>query len=236
MSATRTLPQCSRPGSSRWPGLRRKNVTLSAALHRRAHHGAARAVDAARQVDRDDRRAARVHRLDQRARLARRPARSSPAPNSASTMTPAPGDALRRAPARSPVPARAPPRPHRPSAPPRSPSSISAHRVAALGQQRAPRRSRRRHCCPGPPRPATRGAERMARDRVGDRAPGLLHQRRCRAMPPAIARRSPRPFRRASEARSSRSPPGQASATSQAHRKTPGNQCWLWACSQSATQ
>ena len=41
-----------------------------ARLHRDAHHGAARTVDAARQIDRDDRRAARVHRVDQCARLA----------------------------------------------------------------------------------------------------------------------------------------------------------------------
>ena len=32
MSATSIVPQCSRPGSSRWPGLRRKNVTVSVAL------------------------------------------------------------------------------------------------------------------------------------------------------------------------------------------------------------
>ena len=68
MSATSTGPQCSRPGSSRWPGFRRKNVTVSLALDRRAHHRAAVAVDAARQIDRDDRDAGRVDRLDHRAR------------------------------------------------------------------------------------------------------------------------------------------------------------------------
>ena len=69
MSATSTGPQCSRPGSSRWPGFRRKNVTVSLALHRRAHHRAAVAVDAARQIDGDDRHAGR-----------RSSPRSSPAP------------------------------------------------------------------------------------------------------------------------------------------------------------
>ena len=50
-----TGPQCSRPGSSRWPGLRRKKVTVCAGLDRHAHHRAGGAVDPARQIDRDHR-------------------------------------------------------------------------------------------------------------------------------------------------------------------------------------
>ena len=57
-------------GQQHVTGLAAKERDALGGLHRRAHHGAARAVDAARQVDRDDRRAARVHRLDQRARHA----------------------------------------------------------------------------------------------------------------------------------------------------------------------
>ena len=82
-----------RPGISKWPSLRRKKVTVSLRVDRGPHDRAGRAVDAARQIDRDDGPARRrVHRLDRAAR-APSTARSRPAPNSASTITPAPSRA-----------------------------------------------------------------------------------------------------------------------------------------------
>ena len=52
--------RCIRPGRSRWPGFRRKKVTVSTARPRRADDLSGAAVDAARQVDREDRQAGAV--------------------------------------------------------------------------------------------------------------------------------------------------------------------------------
>ena len=64
ISASRTSPQCSRPGSSRWPGLRRKKVMVVVGIDGDALDGAAGAIDAARQIHGMDGRAGGIHRLD----------------------------------------------------------------------------------------------------------------------------------------------------------------------------
>ena len=51
MSASRTSPHSARPGSSRWPGFRRKKVTVRVACTTGPAAGARRAVEAARHVD-----------------------------------------------------------------------------------------------------------------------------------------------------------------------------------------
>ena len=78
MSATRTRPHCMRPGSSRCAGFLRKKVTVSVGAHRGPHDGSRGAVDAARQIDREHRRAVGVDRLDHRARLRRSTGRLKP--------------------------------------------------------------------------------------------------------------------------------------------------------------
>ena len=70
ISATRTRPQCLRPGISRCAGLRRKNVTVSTALIAAPITAPGRAVDPARQVDGEHRRAVGVDRLDHLERVA----------------------------------------------------------------------------------------------------------------------------------------------------------------------
>ncbi len=177
MSATRTLPACSRPGSSTWPGLRRKNVTLSRAVtaapitaplaplmplgRSTATIGAplafiasiiARAlpVDHAiepRTEQRIDDDAGAFHGVRRR-----RLDRSLPELRSLGRI------ALQR----SGVPEQQDP-----------------HLIAALGQH--PRRHEAVAAIvarPGDDEHAR--AERMTRDRVGDRAAGLLHQRDAR--------------------------------------------------------
>ena len=86
MSATTTSPHSVRPGISTWPGFRRKKVTVTSALHRRAARLSRQAVEARGHVDRHHRHAGAIDR----------PASSagksfdSPAPNSASTISPRP--------------------------------------------------------------------------------------------------------------------------------------------------
>ena len=58
------------PAAARGRACGGRTSPLSRGLDRSAHHRAGRAVDAARQIDRDDRHAARIHRLDHRARRA----------------------------------------------------------------------------------------------------------------------------------------------------------------------
>ena len=60
MSARRTSPHSVRPGSSRWPGFRRKKVTVRVACTTGPATVPVRAVQAARHVDGDDRPAAGV--------------------------------------------------------------------------------------------------------------------------------------------------------------------------------
>ena len=89
MSATSTGPQCSRPGSSRWPGFLRKNVTVSLAL-------TAAPITApllplmplGRSTATTGTPAALIASII--ARAGPSTGRSRPAPNSASTMRPAP--------------------------------------------------------------------------------------------------------------------------------------------------
>ena len=68
MSATEIAPQWSRPGKRRCPGFLRKKVTVCAALTAFPITAPGRAVDAARQIDRNDRRRLRVHAFDHGAR------------------------------------------------------------------------------------------------------------------------------------------------------------------------
>ena len=204
MSATVDRPAMQPPRQQQMAGLAAEKRHGLRGLDRRPHHGAGVAVDAARQIDRDDRRAGARSSPRSCARGALRPARSSPAPNSASMMMSRAGQAPPARPARSV-------RVQRAAACAASPLS----RAAVADQQRpapdsrvrpaaARRQIRRRHCCPGPPPPRRAGPAARARRRVGHRAPGIFHQRRCRA----CRRRSPagrlRPSRRWSGVRSSR--------------------------------
>ena len=201
MSATSTGPQCSRPGSSRWPGLRRKNVTVSLActaapitapLSPLMPLGRSTAITGTP--------AALIASII--ARAAPSTGRSRPAPNSASTIRSAPASAAGAAGSTGPCQRRA--------ASAASPLSLLAvaeqqqpDRIAALGQDaRADkavaavvagpghdaRPSARRAGCAAPPR----------RRPPGRRSPSA----RC----PASRRRSrggrPRPFPRWSAARS----------------------------------
>ena len=82
ISARTRRPQSARPGSSRWPGLRRKKVTLALASHRDAAHRARLAVDARWQVDARasgrPRACESVDPLDASARFARRDREPAP--------------------------------------------------------------------------------------------------------------------------------------------------------------
>ena len=189
ISATSSAPQCSRPGSSRWPGLRRKKVTVCVALHRRTHDRAARAVDAARQVDRDHRRARRDSSPRSSRAAAPSPSRSRPAPNSASTIRASGSIAPGAAASIGPV--------HRAAASPASPLSLLAvadeqhpHRVAALGQN-ARGDEAVAAIVAGAGHDGDRAALAAARQPASATArPAALHQRRCQAVPPAIVSRS----------------------------------------------
>ena len=56
ISPSSTAPHSSRPGMSRWPGLRRKKVTVSAARGAKPRTRTGSAIDAGRHVDREQRR------------------------------------------------------------------------------------------------------------------------------------------------------------------------------------
>ena len=174
ISATSTGPQCSRPGSSRWPGLRRKKVTVSLASHRRAHHRAACAVDAARQIDRDDRRAGRVDRLDHRAR---RPLDRPVEPGAEQRI-----DDERRRRRGSPASAGSTGPLQRCAASRRIALELVAvaeqqqpDRIAALGQEPGATKPSP-PLLPGPATTHDRTAGGLPRDRVGDRPAGVFHQ------------------------------------------------------------
>ena len=155
MSATRTLPACSRPGSSRCPGLRRKNVMLSLAFT-----AAPITAPLAPLIPLGRSTAMIVAPLAFIASISARASpsttRFNPAPNSASTITPAPAIASGAAASTGPRP-----RASRPSAAsPLQRRGIAEQHHAAPDSRartaRAPPRTRRRHCCPARPRPATR--------------------------------------------------------------------------------
>ena len=191
MSATSTRPQCSRPGSSRWPGLRRKNVTVSRGADRHAHHRAAGAVDAARQIDGD--RPARPHAFIASI-IARAGAFDRPVEPGAEQRI---DDDVRHRRSAAGVAASTGPvqRCRGLAASPLSWSRVAEQQHAAPDSRARPgcarRQSRRRRCCRGrrPPRPTARRADRSAPRRRrprGRRSPSA----RCPACPPAIARRS----------------------------------------------
>ena len=176
MSATSTGPQCSRPGSSRWPGFRRKNVTVSAGVDRRAHHRAAVAVDAARQIDGDRPARRRALIASIIARAGPSTGRSRPAPNSASTMRPAPASAAGVAASTGPGQRRG--RLRRIAL---EPVAIAQQqqpdRIAALGQDaRADKAVAAVVARAGDDADHRRAARAPPRHRVGDRAAGVLHQ------------------------------------------------------------
>ena len=192
MSATSMRPQCSRPGSSRCPGFLRKNVTVSRAMHRRAHHRAGRSVDAARQIDRTDRTARGIHRLDQRARLAlHRPVEAGAEQRVDDDMRARQPRRIRRL--RSRRSSVAPRSRHRLCSRSMLPTS-STWTHSRARRAGAPRQSRRRHCCRSRPRPrsATRSAAAARRSRRPPCPPRSI--RSMPGIPPAIARRSASPI------------------------------------------
>ena len=118
MSARTVSPQRSRPGSSRWPGLRRQKVTVRGRVAAR-HRASAPVAPSTpgRHVDRDHRRPPAPAAPRPAARATPSSGRARPAPNRASTTS---SDAVELRPtpaARRPRPAGPQPRRRRPSAP-----------------------------------------------------------------------------------------------------------------------
>ncbi len=189
MSATWMLPQCSRPGSSSVADLAAEERDGFGGLDRDAHHRAGRAVDTARQVDRDDRN--RLPRSSPRSWRARRPStgRSRPAPNNASTTTSAGVSNAGAAGSERPCPALSGQR-RVALEPAKLADQQHAHAIAALGQQTRAATKPSPPLLPGPATTATcdpggwRAATRSATARPAfsiSSMPGT---------PPAIVRRS----------------------------------------------
>ena len=188
MSASRTSPHSARPGSSRWPGFRRKKVTVAGRLHDGPR---AAPVLPSRPLGTSTATTGLPEALMAATTSAATPSsgRDRPAPNSASTMRSAPASVAgaerldRLAPARR----------HR--------GRVALQRVAARRADRgargsparaaaAPPRSRRRRCCRARRRRRSRARPRGQRGgRLGHGAAGILHQREPRHALRASARR-----------------------------------------------
>ena len=162
-----------------------------AGFHRHAHDGAGGAVDAARQVDGDDRRAARIDRLDHGARQALdRPV--EPGPEQRIDHDRLAADRRRRGLLERPLPARGGLR-RIALEPAALAHEEEPHLVAALGQ------NARRHeavaaIIAGARHHDGRPARQQAGRRVGHGAAGILHQARCRACRRQWSAGRPRPF------------------------------------------
>ncbi len=156
------------------PGLAAEERDALACFDGRAHNRAARAADAARQIDRDDRRGACVDRFDQRARFALDRAIEAGAEKRVDDH-PGTRERLRLCRLDRPLPKL---RGRRGIALQRADLSEQqhCHRIAALGEHARGHKSIAAVVA-GTGDDHHARAERMARDRVGDRAPRLVHQR-----------------------------------------------------------
>ena len=205
MSATRTSPHSSRPGSSRWPGFRRKKVTVRVAC---TTAPSARPVVPSRPLGTSTASTGLPDALMAATTSAATPSsgRESPAPNSASTMTSAPAERS----GRQRLDIRPPALSHsgriavEPLARPRS---ADPHAIALLPQQ--PRRHKAvAAVVAGPAHHGDRRA--LAADqvggRIGHRAAGRLHQGKPRRALPRSpgGRRGPFPRRSAVHAQARR--------------------------------
>ena len=163
MSASTQLDRSAAgPGRSRWPGLRRQKVTVSAARRGSAEDGTGGAVDTGRHVDRDDRPIRGRQRLDHRQRRSPSSGRARPAPNRASTTSSAPSSARRRQRLDRPRASCAAAQAASPFSASPSHQARHAERASRRDAAAGPRPSRRRHCCRGRTAPAP-AAARTAR-------------------------------------------------------------------------
>ena len=194
MSTSRIVPQSARPGSSRWPGLSRKKVTLAVASTATPRTAPGRAVDAGRNVHREHPPSAAPVGVDPPTSVRASPSRSraSPAPNSASIT--------QAAPSRSIAPAGATPPAKRAAARAASPASVSRRprRPSSTGKPR-PASSRAATnpsppLLPGPHRTTIRPRDRASRAASSATARPAASIRTGPGVPPAIVRRSASPI------------------------------------------
>ena len=176
MSARMVRPHCSRPGSRRWPGLRRQKVTVSS-RPRRGTRGSSPVAPshAGRHVDGDHRRAAALPAPRPAASATPSSGRASPAPNRASTTSSAPAGPSTVAGLDRPRPAGC------------RPGGVALQR-RAIGTSVATRTGQPARCScrattqpsppllPGPHRTSVGCRPKRASDRAGDGSPGVLHQ------------------------------------------------------------
>ena len=173
--ATSVAPQWSRPGRSRWPGFRRKKVTVRVARTATPCDRSGPPVDPAREVD-GEHRDARWRSAPPRSRAASpESGRSSPAPNSASMTRSAERSCLRPEPSRPDRHSSRPRARRRPSARSRSPKKRDAD-ISPLGaeQRRGDKPVAAVVARPGKDQdlPLLRHVAR----RVGDRRAGVSHE------------------------------------------------------------